>query len=118
MGDMYRSKRSPNLPAFYARRVPATYGSSDRPDPDSQDWSLDDDLSVPAYLLECMELAKWCGGTSHMMGDQATDHILIPGHRGSHVSANPGDWIVKDSLGIFHRIAPGPFNILYEQVGG
>lgn len=57
-----------------------------------------DDIMV--YLKDCIDVADWAGGVSHMMnseGDETENHMLFNMENGP-VKAYPGNWLVKTSL--------------------
>lgn len=70
------------------------------------------------YLDECIDLADWCGGVSHMMHEDSErhlDHILIPTLEGN-MKAYPGDYIIKGVKGEFYPCKPDIFEMTYEKV--
>ncbi|MFD3835338.1 hypothetical protein ACFWWC_03650 [Streptomyces sp. NPDC058642] len=89
-----------------ARRVP-TY-----PQPRGRE------TSIAAYVNECVALAEWCGGRSHMMNDADSgieDHILIHTPEGD-MRALPGDWVIRGVKGEFYPCKPDIFAATYEPV--
>jgi L-alanine-DL-glutamate epimerase-like enolase superfamily enzyme len=82
---------------------------------------LDTKSNVVGYVKECIAIAEWCGGTSHMLhseGDAGHVHIAVPVHTATGqwtVNALPGEWIVKhgDTYGV---MADGVFTELYEEI--
>lgn len=79
---------------------------------------------VAAYLNECLDVAEWCGGESHMMLEEheryegapvAGPHLVIPTLEGPHI-ASPGDWIIQGVQGEFYPCKPDIFEATYEPV--
>ena len=95
-----------------ARQVPIWLGSKD-------------EFDVVQYVNDSIELAKWCGGTSHMMvnpGERAYaaalvvgPHIRIETLEGPH-AALEGDWIIRGVAGEFYPCKPDIFAATYEAV--
>lgn len=76
------------------------------------------ETSIVAYVDECVALAEWCGGRSHMMNapdSEIGDHILIPTLEGD-MRALPGDFIIKGVQGEFYPCKPDIFEATYEAV--
>lgn len=86
----------------------------------------DDESAITQYVDQCVALAEWCGGISHMMldADEASPadgidvtgpHIVITTLEGPH-AAMPGDWIIKGVEGEFYPCKPEIFEQTYEPV--
>lgn len=73
--------------------------------------------SVTNYVNECVDLAEWCGGISHMMDPpEGYEHgIYIRTIEGT-MRADPGDWIIKGVQGEFYPCKPDIFEATYEPV--
>ena len=71
------------------------------------------------YLVECVELSDWCGGTSQIMEPPVgiTYGIYIPTLEGE-MRAAPGDWIIKGVKGEFYPCKPDIFEATYEVAEG
>jgi hypothetical protein len=82
-------------------------------------------VSIMEYCEASIELAEWCGGTSHMMVnedevaflDAIVDgpYIAIPTLEGV-MAARPGDFIIKGVNGEFYPCKPDIFAKTYEEV--
>lgn len=80
---------------------------------------------VTGYVDECIAIAEWCSGTSHMMvndGEQAYSgchqigpHISIPTLEGV-MAARPGDYVIRGVQGEFYPCKPDIFAATYEAV--
>ena len=80
---------------------------------------------VTGYLDECIAIANWCGGLSHMMcndDEYAFDgaivkgpYISIPTLEGM-MAARPGDYVIKGVQGEFYPCKPDIFAQTYEGV--
>src|SRR5688500_9265912 len=77
----------------------------------------DDRLNAVDFVGECIALADWRGGTSHMMeppkGNAGGIHIATL--EGAMV-ASPGDWIIRGVQGEFYPCKPDIFAATYEAV--
>ena len=88
-----------------ARRVPDLYEEGDT-------------RSIVDYVHECVDLATWCGGVSHMMDlpEGVPQYgIYIPTLEGT-MCASPGDWIIKGVQGEFYPVKGTVFTGTYESV--
>lgn len=66
------------------------------------------------YLEQCIAIADWCGGGSHMMNaDDVDNHITVPGPDGPH-RARPLDFVIRKSNGNFLCLSPEDFFAAYE----
>lgn len=77
------------------------------------------------FVDECINLANWCGGKSHMMvtdDEKAFDgavmtgpYIAIETLEGT-MAAQPGDWIIRGVQGEFYPCKPDIFAATYDEV--
>lgn len=75
------------------------------------------------YVDEFIELARWCGGVSHMMlneedrpgNPEYVNHILILTLEGN-MKALPGDYIIRGVQGEHYPCKPEIFEATYEEV--
>lgn len=84
-----------------------------------------DTSNLTSYLEESLNLAEWCGGTSHMMVEPdelayrgcefVGPHISIKTLEGTH-AALPSDWIIQGVKGEFYPCKPDIFEATYEAI--
>lgn len=69
------------------------------------------------FVEDCIALAEWCGGSSHMMDppEGVQEGIHISTLEGVMV-ASPGDYIIKGIQGEFYPCKPEIFHGSYELV--
>jgi len=80
--------------------------------------------SIVRLVDECIAIAEWCGGFSHMMDPSAgvkfdpsagvKAGIHIPTLEGTMI-ASPGDWIIRGVQGEFYPCKPDIFTATYEE---
>lgn len=82
-----------------------------------------DEFDAVRYVNDSIELADWCGGTSHMMvnpGERAYGEALVVGpHLRIETLEGPraaleGDWIIRGVAGEFYLYKPGIFAATYD----
>jgi len=89
-------------------------------------WNADEPgFDSVQYVSDSIELADWCGGTSHMMvndGERAYPDALVEGPHirietleGPH-AAREGDWIIRGVAGEFYPCRADIFAKTYEPV--
>jgi hypothetical protein len=81
-------------------------------------------FSITAYVKTCIQIAKWSGGTSHMMVNDdekafadspvTGPYILIPTLEGD-MCARPDDFIIKGVNGEFYPCKPDIFAKTYAR---
>lgn len=71
--------------------------------------------SIVRFVDECVAIAEWCSGSSHMMDPPAgvKSGIHIPTLEGTMI-ASPGDWIIRGVQGEFYPCKPDIFAATYE----
>lgn len=77
----------------------------------------EDHPHIVDFVNECVALAEWCDGVSHMMDPHpdTLPGIHIETLEGTMV-ASPGDWIIKGVQGEFYPCKPDIFAATYDQV--